>query len=334
MTRRLASESELIETYLAPLASGMTGAFGLADDAALLTPPVGSSLVLTSDPIIAGVHFLPTDRADDIAWKALAVNMSDLAAKGADPLAYMMTLAFPEPPEETWMAEFAQGLLAAQTDFKCALIGGDTDHTPGPLAIGITAFGTVPEGGFVRRQGAREGDHVFVTGTLGDAAVGLMLHRDPGLFGDALTEGERSLFVGRYLRPMPRLALALVLREHASAALDISDGFVKDVARLAGRFGLTIAFDELPVSPALRSIAQDDERVAGAILAGGDDYEILAAVAPDRSDDFVRDAGRSGVVVTKIGVLESEGPLRVLDADGQPIDVMQTGYDHLQSGSP
>lgn len=331
MTARIESERQLIETYLAPLSRGVPGAFALTDDAALLTPPAGMSLVVTTDPIIAGVHFFPTDRADDIAWKALAVNISDLAAKGAEPLAYTMTLSFPEAPEPKWMEQFAQGLLSAQTDFGCHLIGGDTDRTPGPLSIGITAIGTVPEGKFVRGQGARARDEVFVTGTLGDAAVGLMLHRDASLFGDALTEGDKSLLVGRYLRPSPRVGLAAVLRAHASAALDISDGFLKDVSRLAGTQGLIIEMDALPLSQSVRAALGLDAKIAEAVLGGGDDYEILAAVPTESARDFVSEAARVGINVSRVGVLDDGGAIRVVGRDGGEISPMRSGYDHFQA---
>ena len=171
MTGKVANETELIQTYLAPLAAGFPGALGLADDCALIASDAAHDLVVTTDPIIAGVHFFASDRADDIAWKALAVNVSDLIAKGAAPLAYTMAIAFPQAPDRSWMAAFADGLKAAQLAFGCQLIGGDTDRTPGPLSISITVFGQVPCGQMIKRSSARQGDHVFVTGTLGDSAL-------------------------------------------------------------------------------------------------------------------------------------------------------------------
>jgi thiamine-monophosphate kinase len=329
MSGRVKTETELIQTYLAPLAQGMPGAFGLKDDTALLTPPPGTQLVVTSDPIIAGVHFFDTDRADDIAWKALAVNVSDLAAKAADPLAYMLTLAFPDPPEHDWMAMFAGGLRAAQEEFRCRLIGGDTDLTPGRLSIGVTAIGTVPMGAFVHRQGAKARDHVFVSGTLGDAALGLAIRGDNKLFEGVLTEGDRSLLNGRYLRPLPRLGLAEALREHASAAMDISDGFLKDLARLAGSLGIGVRLDGLPLSPPVKAALAADARVADAILGGGDDYELLVAVPPGNVEGFIHSAAKSGINVCDVGVMQEGLPITVFDADGQPIEVQRFGYDHF-----
>lgn len=330
MTETVDSESELIAAYLAPLTLGAPGAFGLQDDAALLTLPPGNNFVITADPIIAGVHFFPSERADDVAWKALAVNMSDLAAKGAEPFAYMMTLAFPAAPAKSWIELFAKGLAAAQADFGCHLIGGDTDRTPGPLSIGITAIGIVPERRFVRRRGARAGDDVFVSGTLGDSALGLILHEDASRFSDRLMDGDKSFLLGRYLRPNPRLALAGPLREHANAALDISDGFLKDLGRLAGSLGMTIAFDALPLSPPVRAVSVNDADVVDAVLGGGDDYEILAAVPTERSSDFVSEAARVGVSVTKIGTLSADAGIRIVGSDGRELKPRRLGYDHLK----
>ena len=326
---RVESETEIIQTYLAPLAQGMPGALGLTDDAAVITVDPGSNIVVSSDPIIAGVHFFPSDRAEDVAWKALAVNVSDIAAKGARPFAYIMTLAFPEAPERAWLSLFAQGLATAQVEFGCVLVGGDTDRTPGPLSIGITMIGTVPKGGFVRRRGAAAGDHVFVTGTIGDAALGLAIHRDAALFSDVLTDGDRSLLVGRYLRPSPRHALADVLRHHASAALDVSDGFLKDLRRLAEPFGISLKLDSVPISQPVRAALARDPKVADAILGGGDDYELIVAVPPQEAASFAEDALKAGVNVTEVGVLEDGADVCVLDADGDLIEPRRYGYDHF-----
>jgi thiamine-monophosphate kinase len=328
---RVGSESDLIQTYLAPLAQGNPGAFSLLDDAALISPEAGTDLVLSSDPIIAGVHFLASDAPGDIAWKALAVNVSDLAAKGAKPLAYLMTLALPEAPERSWMAAFSDGLQVAQDTFGCWLIGGDTDHTPGPLTVGVTIIGSLPSGTFVRRRGAMAGDHVFVTGTIGDAALGLAIHRNPALFADVLTDGDRRLLVDRYLRPCPRFGLAGLLRAHASTAMDISDGLLKDLARLAGDLGLAIELSSVPMSAPVRAVFAEDARVADAILGGGDDYELLAAVPPGHVDAFVQGAGRSGINVSNLGVLEAGSRLAVLASDGTPIEPRRFGYDHFSS---
>ena len=203
---RVESESDLVQTYLAPLAAGMPGAFGLRDDAAVLPNEPGADLVFSSDPIIAGVHFFADDRPVDIAWKALAVNVSDVAAKGAKPIAYILNLALPEAPKRAWMAEFARGLAEGQAAFGCRLIGGDTDRTPGPLSIGITMIASLPSGRFRSRHAATPGDHVFVTGTIGDAALGLELRRDLSLFADALTDADRSFLASAICSTAPLCA--------------------------------------------------------------------------------------------------------------------------------
>ena len=328
---RIENETELIQTYLAPLAAGFAGAFGLKDDGALIANEPGHDLVVTTDPVIAGVHFFATDRADDIAWKALAVNISDLAAKGAMPLGYTMALALPEAPEHAWMANFADGLRSAQTAFSCHLIGGDTDRTPGPLSISITAFGKVPSGQMVRRGSAAVGDHVFVTGTLGDAALGLEIHRPGSRFGGRLPAGERSFLAGRYLRPSPRVEMVPLLRAFASAALDISDGFVKDLARLAEPATSTVEVlaKRLPVSPAAGKLLLGDASLWAPVVSGGGDYEIVFSIPPDRLPAFREAVRKVPVQVSEIGVLAAGQGVAVIGLDGRAIGAASGGYDHF-----
>jgi len=326
---RVTNETELIATYLAPLTDGVPGAFRLSDDAALMQPGPGTDLVFSSDPVIAGVHFFPDDDPRDIAWKVLACNASDMAAKGADPRAYLMTLALPEAPRRSWIADFADGLRSAQTAFNCTLIGGDTDRTPGPLTVGITMIGAVPSGTFVPRNGSQPGDRVFVTGTIGDAALGLALRRDPHAFGDRLPVADRDFLRGRYLRPKPRIALASALRTHARAALDVSDGLLKDLARLAGPLGLTLMFDAIPLSNAARAVLTLDPGVADAVLSGGDDYELLVSVPPTSAEAFRRDAENTGTVVRELGAFTADAGLRVLNSEGTAIVPGRSGYDHF-----
>ncbi len=329
------SETELIQTFLAPLARSSAGAQNLSDDAACLTPPPGCDLVISTDPIIADVHFFSDDRPDDIAWKALAVNVSDLVAKGAMPLAYTMTLAFPRAPERHWMETFARGLEAAQRAFGCCLIGGDTDRTPGPLAIGITAIGAVPSGRMIRRHSARPGDHIFMTGTLGDSRLGLQLHRaaQTGANGagaqQPMTDGDIAFLRARYLRPEPRIALVAALRKYATAALDISDGLVKDATRLIGGGGLTMPVSRVPLSPSATRAVQADATLMTSILTGGDDYEVLFAVAPTDVSMLSGEAALAGVKVTDLGVLSDTGGLQIFSNSGQPFRFDETGYDHF-----
>lgn len=288
-------------------------------------------MVISTDPILAGVHFFADDNANDIAWKALAVNVSDLVAKGAMPVAYTMTLAFPAAPERAWMERFASGLAAAQQAFGCHLIGGDTDRTSGPLAIGITAIGQVPNGKMVRRRGARAGDHVFVTGTLGDAALGLKLRSSGSIFGAKVTDEAKSWLIDRYLRPQPRLQISAVLQRYATAALDISDGFLKDLRRLCGPQGIALTFSTLPLSTAARQIITADIEQRACVLAGGDDYEILFSVTSADKAAMMAEASLSGVCITEVGVLRHESEILVRDDEGNVIEVSQSGYDHFNS---
>lgn len=330
MTKRIRTETELIETYLAPLARGAAGAFGLKDDAALIETEEGVDLVVTNDPVRAGVHFFADDDARDIAWKALAVNVSDLVAKGAEPVGYVMALAFPEPPLASWMARFALGLKEAQDAFGIQLLGGDTDRSGGPLSVSVTAFGAVPREGFVPRNGARAGDHVLVSGTLGDAALGLKLRaggQEPGV-----SEVHRGQLVGRYLRPEPRLALIPALRSYATAALDVSDGLVKDLTRLAAAAGagIEVRYSALPLSEAARAASVTSRTcVEQAVLGGGDDYEVLFAVTDGDLADVLAEAEAAGVTVTEIGILQPGAGVRVTGDSGDDMTPSETGFDHF-----
>lgn len=322
-------EDTIIREFLAPLAAGFPGAFGLRDDCAVLALPPGSELVVKTDPIIAGVHFLADADAADIAWKALAVNVSDLAAKGATPVAYLMALALPEPPQRVWMQRFAAGLDQAQKAFGCHLIGGDTDRTPGALSISITAFGSVPAGRMVRRGAARPGDQLFVTGTLGDATLGLELLKQPGLAAQlSLSKEGAAVLVQRHLRPQPRLGVAPLLRLHARAAMDISDGLVRDCRRMCAASGVAARLRQcdIPLSPSIEGAGPDWERTA---LSGGDDYEVLAAVPAERASAFAADARKLDFPVTRIGeIVEGEG-VAVERSDGTLMRFDREGWDHF-----
>lgn len=325
-------EDELIQTTFAPLAAGFAGALGLKDDCAVLTPSPGEDLVLTTDAVAEGVHFFADDAAADIAWKALAVNVSDLTAKGARPIAYLMSIAFPEKPDRAWLDAFATGLAEAQGAFGIALAGGDTDRRPGPFSVTVTAIGGVPQGRMVRRSTARAGDVLFLSGTLGDSALGLKLRADPmqaaGMGLDA--DGARAL-VERYLRPAPRLALAAHLLRFATAAMDVSDGLIKDCGRLARASGLAAALDAtlVPLSLTARAAVAHRPELLTSVLTGGDDYEVLAAVAPDQAEAFRSAAATSGVTVTEIGRLAVGAGVTVTAADGRPLDVATAGWDHF-----
>lgn len=329
---------EAIVALLAPLTDGDPGAFGLKDDCALLTPQPGTELVLKTDPVAEGVHFLPGDAPEDIAWKALAVNVSDLAAKGATPVGYLMALSFPEAPSRRWLASFAAGLREAQTRFGCHLLGGDTDRRPGPLTVSITAIGSVPQGEMVRRGTARAGDVLFVSGTIGDAGLGLALAKEPALAAAwGLSQTEADYLIGRYRRPQPRLALAPLLRRYATAAMDLSDGVVKDLERLLRGSGIggRLQAGDVPLSdPARKVLAREPQRLAQ-LLTGGDDYEILAAVSADRCDALRDAAAKAGVPIAEIGAAgpldwpERGNGLFIDGPDGRPLAVGRAGWDHF-----
>ncbi len=325
-------ELELIETYFRPLAEATPGALRLADDAACLPVNPSCDLVATTDMLVAGVHFFPDDAPADIAWKAVAVNVSDLAAKGARPLAYLLALALPGAPRRDWMEGFADGLRQAQTAFAIGLAGGDTTATAGPLTISITALGETPRGAMLRRGGARAGDGIFVSGALGDAALGLKLRREV-LHGKAgLVDAAVQFLISRYLRPHPRIGLAKALLEHAGAAMDISDGLLLDLSRMcraSGGLGAEIRMADVPLSKAAADILAKAPGEIKAILTGGDDYEILAAIRPEAEAAFVAAALAAGVGVTKIGSMLPSGGVRVLAPDGSELQFANTGYQHF-----
>jgi thiamine-monophosphate kinase len=331
VSAKITSEGELIRTYLAPLARSFEGAFHLADDCAVYTPAPGRELVITTDAVAAGVHFFADDAPEDIAWKALAVNVSDLAAKAAVPCVYQMALSFPEAPSHAFMQRFANGFAEAQAAFGIVLSGGDTDRRPGPMSVTITAVGEVEAGFRLTRDGARAGDAIFVTGTLGDAACGLKLRRgDEDAHAWAIATDARADLVSRYLRPRPRLEAAQLLRRFASASLDLSDGLAKDLGRLAAAAaaGAIVDRERLPLSPAVRSVLTTDPALIQAVLGGGDDYELLFTARPDVETGIAEVAREAGLRVTRIGTMRAERGLKLASATGEK-SLQPFGWDHF-----
>jgi thiamine-monophosphate kinase len=327
-------EDSLIQRHFRPLAADFPGARNLQDDAASIAPPEGCDLVVTTDALVAGVHFLADDDPADIAFKALAVNVSDLAAKAAEPIAYSLALILPRGTPQTWLAGFAAGLGEAQTAFSIAMSGGDTAVSPaGPLMISITAFGGVPRGRMVPRGGASAGDGLYVSGTIGDGALGLLLRRDDdGVANWPIEEAERLALISRYLRPAPRLGLRKALLAHAAAAMDVSDGLAIDCGRLCKVSGVSARIEAalVPLSAPARSVVAADPARLETVLTGGDDYEILAAIPPGSEEAFRREANAAGVPVTRIGGLsEGEGVVVFIGATGEPLPLARLGYDHL-----
>ena len=332
VTQTIGGEEAIIQEFLAPLAAGFPGAFGLADDCALVVPKPGMEMVLKTDPVRAGVHFFEKDDPADIAWKALAVNVSDIAAKGATPIAYLLALSFPQAPAAAWLRGFADGLRDAQAAFGCHLIGGDTDRAPGPLSITVTVLGEVPAGRMVRRATARAGDRIFVSGTIGDSGLGL--HARTNDFARRfwpIDAQERAFLSRRYLRPEPRLKLGEALRTHASAAMDVSDGLAKDLDRMARASGVAAVLDasQVPLSDAARKIVAQVAEWRLRVLTAGDDYEVLCAVPPDHAAAFASAAAHAGVPVAPIGHCAPGHGLQVVGPDGQPVQLDRGGWDHF-----
>jgi thiamine-monophosphate kinase len=324
------AEERLIARYFRPLATD-PAAFGLGDDAAALTPPPGCDLVLTTDGVIAGVHFFADDPPETIGRKALRMNLSDLAAKGAKPIGFLLSLALPSANDEAWIAAFAAGLGEDAARYGCPLFGGDTDHTPGPISASIAAFGTVPHGKMVRRATAKAGDCVVVTGTIGDAALGVKLRRDRGLAKNwRLTAALAADLERRYLLPEPRTALAEAVRHHATAAMDISDGLAGDVAKLCRASSVAAKIDvaRVPLSEAARAAIAAAPALIETVLTGGDDYEIVLTLAPDKLGDLRAAAKAAGVAVTEIGrVQEGEGARFI--HGGKALNFPRPSYRHF-----
>jgi thiamine-monophosphate kinase len=319
----LLGEFQLIDRLLKPLARGFPGALELTDDAALVEVPAGLELVIAKDAIVAEVHFLDEDPPELVAGKLLRVNLSDLAAMGADPLGYLTVLARPPAIGDAWLARFAAGLAAEQARFGCHLLGGDTVSTPGPLTLTLTILGTVPKGQALLRRGARPGDEIWVSGTLGDAAMGLRVLR-----GLAVTEDEAMELVDRYRTPRPRLALGQALRGLATAAIDVSDGLLADLGHILEVSGVGAVVDAscLPLSPVGRGVPGARE----AALTGGDDYELLFTAPAERRAVVEALAGPLDLPLTRIGTIRAGSGLDVVDADERPLAAIErTGWRHF-----
>jgi thiamine-monophosphate kinase len=317
----LPGEFSLIARHFRRLAG--PGALDLSDDAALFDPPPpGMQLVAAADAMVAGVHFLPDDPPETIGAKLLRVNLSDLAAMGAAPLGYLLTVALPRGTPEPWLAAFVDGLAADGAAFRVHALGGDTVSTPGPATLSLTILGTVPFGTALRREGARPGDRVWVSGTLGDGALGLRVLR-----GELAPDAAGHL-ARRYRLPEPRLALGGALAGIASAAMDVSDGLVQDLGHLcrAAGCGASVEAASLPLSDAARAAIEADPALSRLALTGGDDYELLFAAPPERSDEVLARAASAGTPVTPVGVFV-EGPPEVaaLGADGAPLPLPAQG---------
>ncbi len=302
-------------------------ALGLMDDAALLTSRPGFELVVTADALVEGVHFLPDDPPDLVARKLLRVNLSDLAAKAAEPYGYVLTVTWPNTWDDAARAAFARGLGEDQAAFGLRLFGGDTVATPGPMTASVTLFGWVEQGRMVKRSGAKAGDALLVSGTIGDGYLGLKAAR-----GEFSGKGADWL-ADRYRLPQPRLALRDALLNHARAAADVSDGLLADAGHIGAASGLAveIMLDRTPVSDAARRIlgprVSGDERALVELASGGDDYEIVCAAAPHEVESLIAAGGAAGVPLTPIGrMVEGQGVTATFRGHAVPLD--RLGWRH------
>jgi thiamine-monophosphate kinase len=325
-------EDKLIARFFRPLATH-PGSLSLLDDAAVFAAPEGHETILTTDAVIVGVHVLPDETPDAIARKTFRVNLSDLAAKGAAPAVFLLSLALPRDTSEDWLAAFCAGLKSDSETYHCPLIGGDTDRTDGPLTVTIFALGTLPRGTMVKRSGAQPGDHILVSGSIGDAALGLQLRRDPALAARwKLTDTERDHLLDRYCLPQPRIALADALRAHASASIDVSDGLVGDLSKLLRVSGVSgdVELASVPLSSGTQKALAADATLQDTIYGGGDDYEIVCTVSDDKLDAFREAATQAGVVIATVGcVHEGKEPPRFLDAWGKPLTFARRSFSHF-----
>ena len=313
----------MIYKHFLPLAG--PGALSLGDDAAVFAPPPGREMVIAADAMVEGVHFLPADPPDLVARKLLRTNLSDLAAMGAAPLGYLLTVSVRRDTPEAWFAGFAAGLAADQAEFGLQVLGGDTTSTPGPASLSLTILGTVAPGAALRRNGARPGDGVWVTGTIGDGALGLLAAT--GRLAD-----PDGYLAGRYRLPRPRVALGQRLAGVAGAAMDVSDGLVQDLGHLCrgGGLGAVIEAARVPLSAQAAAAVAGEPALLARCLSGGDDYELLLAV-PDSQEAALRAAAQAcGVAVARIGRFAA-GPAEVgvRGPDGAPMGLAAGGWSHF-----
>jgi len=326
------NEFDLIRRLFAPLAAGRSEALGLLDDAAVLSQNSDEQRVVTTDCLVAGVHFRTDDPASSVAARALRVNLSDLAAMGAVPDCYTLALAIPPACDDAWLSAFAAQLLTDQSTYQIDLVGGDTVSTPGPMAITITAFGIVPSGSAIRRSTAQVGDDVYVSGTLGDAALGLAV-----LTGSIAAPPDAGLLTDRFWYPSPRSTLGPALRGTASAMADVSDGLIADLAHIcdASNVGANLVINDIPFSAPARSVLARSQADIAALLTGGDDYELIFTAASTSRDAIQKISDDAACNVTRIGSIhatedDTEGrPVTVLDPSGASVPMdPKGGYEH------
>ncbi len=311
------NEFSAIEKYFRPLTEGHDD---LQDDAAILAVPPGMDLVISSDTMNAGTHFMEDAAPGNIAHKVLRASISDLAAMGADPFAYQLNMAFPAAPDEEWLEKFTHALCDDQKHFKIFCSGGDTTTIKGPLSVSITAMGFVPTGKAIRRSGARAGDRLILTGPVGDALIGLRV-----LQGELKT-AHSDYFIEKYYLPVPRLAQGELIRRYAHAAIDISDGLIADVGHIcaASKCGARIDLETVPFSPK----AQETSFMPLDLVTGGDDYELALAVGPGDADAVLAELTGQGLMARTIGSFTEGAGISVFQ-NGEQLPIPKTGWKHF-----
>jgi len=321
-------EFETIAALFAPLTRGHPAALGLKDDAACLRLSTRDELIVTADALVAGVHFFDGDPPDDIARKALRTNLSDLAAKGARPVGYFLSIMRPRGWTDARLAAFARGLAADGAAFGIPLLGGDSTSTPGPFSVAITALGTMRRGTMLRRSGARDGDDLWVSGSIGDGALGLLVASGKL---KKLAVSHRAALLARYRVPQPRLALGQALVGIAHAAMDVSDSLAADLGHIcrASGVGATVELDAVPFSTAAQAAIRLDGKLRAAAISGGDDYELLFAAPPSARAAVLKASRKSGTPVARIGHFSGRRPVvRIVDSQSRVLRLAQAGFTH------
>lgn len=323
-------EFDIIAKYFAPLAADCKGAFELGDDVASLS---SIDAIVTKDLLVEGVHFRARDALSAVAKKALRVNLSDLAAKGARPVGYLLGCVWPLGVKEEAIAEFAAGLREDQDLYKIALMGGDTTaHLAkgAPLTISVTMIGTNGSAGMIRRSGAKLGDDIYISGTIGDAGLGLA-----ALSGEIkISAAHKSYLAGRYQLPSPRVSLGGALGGHASASIDVSDGLIADAGHIAeqSKVAIDLMADKIPLSDAARSWLQkeaDSDAAFARLASFGDDYEILFTAPASRRRSIEMASQVTKTPVARIGTVAKGKGVRLLNSSGAPIGITKAGFDHF-----
>jgi thiamine-monophosphate kinase len=332
----MSGEFQRIARFFKPLSEGFPGAFGLTDDAAAFMPPAGQEVVITTDAMTEGVHFLRKDGPQSVAERLMRSNLSDLAAKGAEPFAYLLTTALPKDIGDDWLQVFSQTLGEDQKRFGGFLIGGDSIRTEGLITLSIAMLGTVPKGQLMRRKIRHDVTptsqlSVYVSGTIGDSTLGLKLTKGEALAG--LTEEEKNYLKLRHLRPEPRLDVARAIRPFAKACIDVSDGLVADVGHIAQQSNaeIVIEAEKIPLSNAAKKLCIAQPDLLESLISGGEDYELAFVVDTAEESLLTLAASKVNTPLTKIGTLRAgkAGDVQVLDKQGRIIPLKHTGWTHF-----